>query len=92
MMYEGRLIYKLFTILMMVFVLAGLFFGLIQIRTVGIPIVWDFVEAPYFIWTYRFIDVIAQGFIIFATVAAIAALLREEKVGFEEEEEGEEEA
>ncbi len=89
MMYEGRAIYKLLTILMMAFVFAALFFGLIQIRTVGTPIVWDFVKAPYFIWTYRFIDVIAQGFIIFATVAAISALLREEKIGFMEEEEKE---
>jgi len=36
-------------------------------------------EKPYFIWTYRSIDVFIQGFIVFASAAAIAALFRIEK-------------
>jgi len=36
-------------------------------------------EKPYFIWTYRAIDVFIQGFIVFTSAAAIAALFRIEK-------------
>jgi hypothetical protein len=36
-------------------------------------------EKPYFIWTYRAIDVFIQGFIVFSSAAAIAALFRIEK-------------
>jgi len=90
MIEESKTTYKLFTILIMFFVFAALFYGLIQLQTFGSPLDWDFVKAPFFIWTYRLVDVIVQGFIIFATVAAISALLREEKIGFVEEQGDEE--
>lgn len=36
-------------------------------------------EEPYFLWTYRAMDVFIQGFLVFASVTAIAALFRIEK-------------
>jgi hypothetical protein len=87
MIEENKNVYKLVSILIILFVFGALYYGLIQLQIVGTPVDWDFVKAPYFIWTYRYIDVVIQAFIIFATVVAISALLREEKGSFTEEEE-----
>lgn len=55
------------------------------LKFVGISVDWNFTRAPAFLWTYRLIDVLVQALIVFATIAAVYALLREEKVGFVEE-------
>lgn len=55
------------------------------LKFVGISVEWNFTRAPAFLWTYRLIDVLVQALIVFATIAAVYALLREEKVGFVEE-------
>lgn len=89
MIQEDKTIYKLYSILVILFVFSALYYGLAQFQTVGSPLDWDFVKAPYFIWSYRLIDVVVQAFIIFATVAAVSAMLREEKVGFVEKQEDE---
>ncbi len=90
MIQEDKTAYKLYSILVILFVFAALYLGLAGLRTVGAPLEWDFVKAPYFVWSYRLIDVVVQAFVIFATVAAVSAMLREEKVGFMEEQEVEE--
>jgi len=90
MIQEDKTSYKLYSILIILFVFAALYVGFASLQTVGTPVDWDFLSAPYFIWSYRLIDVMAQVLIIFATVAAVSAMLREEKVGFVEEQEVEE--
>jgi len=87
MIEENKNLYKLISILIISFVFGALYYGLIELQPIGTPVDWNFDKAPYFIWTYRYIDVVIQAFIIFATVVAISALLREEKGGFIEEEE-----
>ncbi|MGQ9781623.1 MAG: hypothetical protein ACUVQ8_05140 [Nitrososphaeria archaeon] len=90
MIQEDKTVYKLYSILVILFVFTALYFGLENLQTIGTPLDWDFVKAPYFIWSYRLIDLMIQAFIVFATVAAISAMLREEKIGFVEEQEAEE--
>ncbi|MCD6443762.1 hypothetical protein J7L70_02025 [Candidatus Bathyarchaeota archaeon] len=43
-------------------------------------------KCPFFLWTYRGLDTLAQGFLLLATVLGVAALLREDEgPGVEEE-------
>ncbi|RLI25735.1 hypothetical protein DRO57_03190 [Candidatus Bathyarchaeota archaeon] len=43
-------------------------------------------KYPFFLWTYRGLDVLAQGFLLLATVLGVVALLREDEgPGVEEE-------
>jgi len=53
---------------------------------------YPFEREPYFLWTYRGLDVLIQVFIILATASAISSQFREEGPGVREEavvEEGE---
>ncbi len=43
-------------------------------------------EYPFFIWTYRGLDVLTQVFLLFAATLGVVALLREDEgLGVEEE-------
>ncbi|MEM3382880.1 MAG: NADH-quinone oxidoreductase subunit J [Nitrososphaerales archaeon] len=36
-------------------------------------------EKPFFLWTYRSLDIIIQGFLLLATVTAVGAILRKKE-------------
>lgn len=57
-----------------------------RISRVGYSIEFKFEEKTYFIWTNRWVDVVIQAFMLFATATALSALFREEKVEEAEEE------
>jgi len=85
MMEEGKLTNKVAAALALLLVVAASASAIFYLKFVGVPVEWDFTGAPAFLWTYRLVDVLVQAVIVFATVAAVYALLREEKVGFMEE-------
>ncbi|MCX8189089.1 MAG: hypothetical protein N3F64_05210 [Nitrososphaeria archaeon] len=85
MMEEDRFLNKAVAAIILILVIVASASAIFYLKFVGVSVDWNFTTAPVFLWTYRLIDVLAQALIVFATIAAIYALLREEKVGFVEE-------
>lgn len=68
------------TIILLLFVATVSFsHGLLELRNLRKFGKVTFQEEPYFLWTYRGMDVLVQAFLIFAAATAVAALFREER-------------
>lgn len=85
MMEENRFLNKVVAGIILLLIITASASAIFYLKFVGISVDWNFTRAPVFLWTYRLIDVLVQALIVFATVAAVYALLREEKIGFVEE-------
>ncbi|MBC7090904.1 MAG: hypothetical protein H5T50_03205 [Nitrososphaeria archaeon] len=85
MIEEGKLLNKVVAGIILLLTIFASASAIYYLKFVGMSVDWTFTSAPAFLWTYRLIDVLVQALIVFATVAAVYALLREEKVGFVEE-------
>lgn len=85
MMEEEKFLNKVVAGIILLLVIIASASAIYYLKFIGISVEWNFTEAPVFLWSYRLIDVLVQALIVFATIAAVYALLREEKVGFVEE-------